>query len=364
MAIKKKTFTSGIYKITSPTGRLYIGQSKSLELRIASYKYYDREYRQYIKMGKKSLILNSLKKYGYEQHKFEIIDICDISILNEREIYYIELFKTYFTKYPEFNGLNLHEGGTTPPKIYGPMSDDTKLKISNKLKLAHLSSSNYENINKKRIIKYSLDNKLLFVYDSISDLLNGEKISISVFRNCFLEHNKGNFNNCYFSFENPDHFRYDYVARKNKLDDKTRRKNEIAERKYLECCKKQQNKELKEKQKAEKLLIPKKPKKTKEEWSIFFKNLNTGRKMPNRSPVKDKTNIIKHLKKVHKSFEKPVVQYTRDGEYVNEYESMKDAANAVGGSYQGIYRACSGRRPTAHGFKWKYKTEHSSQIIC
>lgn len=355
--IKNKKYTTGIYKITSPSGRLYIGQSKSLELRIASYKYYDREYKQYIKMRKNSLILNSFKKYGYEQHTFEVIDVCDSSLLDEKEIYYIELFKTYITKYPEYNGLNLHEGGKTPPKIYGPMTEDTKLKISEKVKLAHSLSSNYDNINKKRIIKYSTDGVPLFVYDSISDLLNIEKISMSFFRNLFLEYNKGYFENSYFSFENDHHFKYDYISRQNKLHSKKNRKDSILKRKQLEFLKKQQNKELKEKQRIEKLSIPKKPKKTKEEWSIFFKNLNTGRKILNRSPIKDKTNIINHLKKVHKSFEKSVIQYSKNGEYIKEYNSMKEAADAIGGTYQGIYRVCSGKRPSAYGFKWKYKTQ-------
>ena len=58
----------GIYKITSPNGRIYVGQSKNIEKRIKCYKSLNCK-------GQK-LLYRSLLKYGVDKHKFEIIIEC------------------------------------------------------------------------------------------------------------------------------------------------------------------------------------------------------------------------------------------------------------------------------------------------
>lgn len=88
----------GIYKITSPSGKVYIGKSINIEKRWDVYlKIYGCE--QQVKL------FNSLCKYGSINHIFEIIEECSIEQLNEREIYYIKLYDSIN------NGLNLTEGG-------------------------------------------------------------------------------------------------------------------------------------------------------------------------------------------------------------------------------------------------------------
>jgi group I intron endonuclease len=87
----------GIYKIINPKDKVYIGKSKNIEKR---FKYYKRlDCKSQIK------IYNSLAKYGPENHTFKIIEECSISQLDEKEIYWINLFNSI--KY----GLNLTEGG-------------------------------------------------------------------------------------------------------------------------------------------------------------------------------------------------------------------------------------------------------------
>src|ERR1700761_706423 len=86
--INKKV--SGIYKITSPSGRIYIGQSINIWLR----------WKEYCRIGnpsnlKQRLLHRSFQKYGVKGHKFEIIchfDFYNKSLLNELEIHYIRLF--------------------------------------------------------------------------------------------------------------------------------------------------------------------------------------------------------------------------------------------------------------------------------
>lgn len=83
----------GIYKITSPTKKIYIGQSINIEQRFYMYK------RNHCK--KQVRLYNSLKKHGSEKHNFEIIIECEISELNDKERYYQDLYSVTSDK-----GLN------------------------------------------------------------------------------------------------------------------------------------------------------------------------------------------------------------------------------------------------------------------
>lgn len=89
----------GIYSITNPKGKIYIGQSINIDKRFKYYKNLD------CKLQTK--IYNSLAKYGYENHIFQIIVSGDFNqeLLNDLEIHYIRLYDSYN------NGLNLTAGG-------------------------------------------------------------------------------------------------------------------------------------------------------------------------------------------------------------------------------------------------------------
>lgn len=95
--IKEKII--GIYKITNPKNKIYIGQSKDIKHRISCYKS--------AHCNHQVLLYRSIIKYGWNKHKFEIIHPCLREQLNDLEIYYIELYQCYNSKY----GLNLREGG-------------------------------------------------------------------------------------------------------------------------------------------------------------------------------------------------------------------------------------------------------------
>lgn len=104
----------GIYKITSPSNKIYIGQSVNIYKRWAKYR--GGNCKGQVKL------YNSLCKYGHENHSFEIICQCEEKELNNFEKYYIDLFQTFNNE----NGLNLRDGGGNR----GSMSDETKTKIS------------------------------------------------------------------------------------------------------------------------------------------------------------------------------------------------------------------------------------------
>lgn len=104
-----------IYKITNPTGKIYIGCTIDWKRRFS-------EYRRLSMAGQRKLY-NSLKKYGYENHVFEIIEECEENMLHEREIYYIN----YYNCIAE--GLNIRLGNRN-----GRLTEETKQKISESLK--------------------------------------------------------------------------------------------------------------------------------------------------------------------------------------------------------------------------------------
>jgi group I intron endonuclease len=108
----------GIYKITSPKGKHYIGQSINIQRR---KKQYER-----LHCKKQSKLFNSLKKYGVSTHRFDIIVICNVEELNTKERYYQEFFNCVE------KGLNLKLVQTKDKS--GVLSEETKKKISDKLK--------------------------------------------------------------------------------------------------------------------------------------------------------------------------------------------------------------------------------------
>ena len=109
---KQNNATVGIYKITNPKGKVYIGQSVNIEQRLKKYKYLDEK-------NKQTKLYNSFKKYGIENHIFEIIEVCDISLLDEREIYWGEYYSVLLEE-----GLNCRLGDGK-----GKLSEETKKKI-------------------------------------------------------------------------------------------------------------------------------------------------------------------------------------------------------------------------------------------
>jgi group I intron endonuclease len=107
----------GIYKITNPTGKIYIGQSVNIEVRLLQYKHLSK-----YSLGRK--IKNSIKKYGWESHTHEIIEECSLNQLDEREIFWGNYYATLGV-----NGLNLKLG-----RGRGLVSDETKNLMSKSAK--------------------------------------------------------------------------------------------------------------------------------------------------------------------------------------------------------------------------------------
>jgi group I intron endonuclease len=126
---------SGIYKITSPSGKVYIGQSLNISLRFSQYKN--------INSTKKQVALHrSFLKYGIANHSFEVIEECSIELLNEKERYWQEHYNVLKI------GLNLCLVNTKEKKYIH--CDNTKIKISESRKGIIFTDEHKEKIRQVR----------------------------------------------------------------------------------------------------------------------------------------------------------------------------------------------------------------------
>lgn len=107
---------TGIYTITSPTNKVYVGQSSSMIKRFCSYKN--------LLCKDQPRIYNSLKKHGWLAHKFEVVlelrDDISQATLDCWEEYFMDLYKG-----KGYELMNLKEAGS-----HGKHSEETKKKMS------------------------------------------------------------------------------------------------------------------------------------------------------------------------------------------------------------------------------------------
>lgn len=108
-------FMIGIYKITSPSGKIYIGQTTNFTKRKNYYKNGAKPYQ--------IRIHNSLQKYGYDAHSIVLIEQCSVDILNERERYWQDFYDVIGE-----NGLNCRLTETKDKS--GFISEESKAKMS------------------------------------------------------------------------------------------------------------------------------------------------------------------------------------------------------------------------------------------
>lgn len=95
-----------IYRITSPSGRVYIGKTLNFKARIRSYRHDGTT-------SKQPAVYKSFRKYGFDNHKIDIIDQFhgNNSDCNSREMFWIRTYMSNVIRYPNQRGLNLTDGG-------------------------------------------------------------------------------------------------------------------------------------------------------------------------------------------------------------------------------------------------------------
>lgn len=125
----------GIYKITSPSGKMYIGQSVDIEKRFTMYKN--------LNCKAQLKLYSSFLKHGVKNHIFQIIEECETNQLNNRERYWQDFYSVLV------NGLNLKL--TNSDDKSGFFSKDIRLKISLATKGVKKSKEAIEKMRLKKI---------------------------------------------------------------------------------------------------------------------------------------------------------------------------------------------------------------------
>ena len=119
-----------IYKITNIINdKVYVGQAVSHILNHKRYRPYGHEgrFRCHIseafsrKKNQSHYLNNAIRKYGVCNFVVELIELCEISNSDNREIHYIKEFNSLFP-----NGYNLKNGGNVFTH-----SDESKKRVSN-----------------------------------------------------------------------------------------------------------------------------------------------------------------------------------------------------------------------------------------
>ena len=138
-----------IYKITSPNGKIYIGQTLNYKNR--KYYYNSGNFKQQIKLHNNVLFYNWIPG-----ENFEVIEECICGknkiFLNEREKYWINYYDSFK------NGLNCNEGGHG--NIGHIHSIETKIKMrESKLGIKHSEERNKKKSELRKGKKHSEESK-------------------------------------------------------------------------------------------------------------------------------------------------------------------------------------------------------------
>lgn len=256
----QKEEISGIYKIVSPSGKVYIGKSQHMQSRMNIYK------NGHTKSQPK--IHRSFNKYGFENHTFYLLEICEIDMLMERELHYkLQHIEEFGWETALF--CDLYDHGS------GPKSEETKRRMSE------------GKIGKKHTKVHS---------------------------------NRG-------------------VPRDDFMTDEIKKKISLANQK------------------------PKPPRSEEHSRKIGESHVGKSKGHKGRvSPMKGKAHSSESKEKARLNNlgknNKPVLQYSKDGIFIQEFASIAEAGKHLGlKSAAGISACCSGTYKHAYGYVWEHKTQ-------
>lgn len=316
-----------IYKITSPSGKVYIGQTVNAKRRYLDYKSKEAK--------KQPRLWNSIKKYSWQAHAFKIIHELpnDVSqeTLNVYECFYMELYKSSGTTL-----LNTKEGGSN-----GRNSDDSIKKANDKWKAWYKDNPQFLNnwvqasVDARKGIGLTQEHK-----EKIKNKLKGRVFTA-------------------------EHLQKISKALKSKprvISDKQRKA--ARENALLVAGK---NKRAIVQYSLDGAMI--------KEWesaTLAADSIGVSRKGIERClkkkrggktfaghiwRYKDDESVfdISFYKHNNSPEKKPVVQCTLIGEFVNEWPSMTTAGNVLRIPVMSISRCVRDQQKSAGGFTWRYK---------
>ena len=159
----------GIYKITSPTGRIYIGESMDCNSR------WGKHYKS-LNCKSQTRLYSSFSKHGWENHTFDILEECSVSDLKTKERFYQEKYDVL----NQHKGLNCLLTSTSEKKQV--LSESTRRKISEAQK-GHVPNENQkraldEGRRYVKLLQYDLEGNLLKTWNTIKEAITNNTFDI------------------------------------------------------------------------------------------------------------------------------------------------------------------------------------------
>lgn len=327
---------SGIYKITcSENGRVYVGQAINIKDRWMSHM-------QCLNRNKHHNIhlQRAWNKYGEECFKFEVIEYCEPSNLNDREIHWIKELNSFKNGYNRTLG-----GGGILGRKY------TKQEIKNRTGKNNpfynkkhkdgwldkvIKASNEK--TSKPILQISVENgEIINKYNSISEASRKYNCSVNAIRLCIEGVNKracGYYwilENNYDSF-NFKPFKNESIRKVCQIDfesgvlleifdslSEASKKVNIISSSITDCCRGKQ----------------------KSCAGYFWKYYENGDENKEYFEVP-----------IRKETKRKVVQLSLDGEFIRLFDSRTDAERKTGICSTSISQVCNGVYKQTNGYKW------------
>lgn len=169
--------SAGIYKITNEVdGKVYIGKTKNFKNRWRQYQY-DYENRRSRSLN--SYIMNAMLKHGFEKFRFDIVEICDISLCADRELYWMD----YYESCDLTKGYNLRRdsssGMITHPATSEKISNRLKDEWSSGIRSGHSTKMIESWSDKDKSMQSAIMTKALTKYNYLLTDANGISITLS-----------------------------------------------------------------------------------------------------------------------------------------------------------------------------------------
>ena len=302
----------GIYKLTSPSLKNYIGQSININNRHQSYKCKSCQ--------DQPILYNAIIKYGWDNFNVEILEnLVNYSeeskqLLNLLEFLYIKYYKSLGECY------NLSFGGDS----HGKHHPDTiaKLKLSKKC---------------VKVDKYDLNGNFIKTYPSINEIIREHNnISRLNIFSCLNEQQK----TCHG---------FIFLRHNKKLD---------LQSKQNSCLVK-----IKQYSKSGELIqIWESVSKAGAELGLSKSGISDCLNQRKKScggfywiKFNEEFNIANYLKNTGKTNNKKIIQLTLDNELVKEWNSVKEASESLKICRAAISQCLIGKTKSSNNYKWIYK---------
>lgn len=305
----------GIYKITNNiNNKIYIGQSIDIDRRF-------KEHIRQSKLNKDNMAIHkAIYKYGVENFTLTILEECEISELDNKEIYYIETLQARVKNI----GYNICQGGCTGPihkgidNVNSVLTEEIVTKIRYLYLEGYVKKQAYERINK------------IF------------PININTFSDVWIGKT---YKNIYYHV-------YDDTYKESIKEFRS-----INKSKLCNTNSKQYVLEIRNYRASGEQLTECYESKFKDKMSIWtFKDI-----WYNHTYIHIKATVKDSGIKNKKSYKRnvPVSQFTKDGQFIKNFDGIIDALLEIKGKYDknmvsNIYRNCSGESKSAYGYVWKF----------